>query len=64
MISYLIVKFSLHPDLLSAAGYGEYRPVASNKTEEGRAQNRRVDIVVLNASAEQLEPHRRLTVED
>ena len=28
---------------LSAAGYGESRPVASNSTDEGRAENRRVD---------------------
>jgi chemotaxis protein MotB len=32
---------------LSAAGYAEFHPVASNDTAEGRAQNRRVDLVVL-----------------
>ncbi len=31
---------------LAAAGYGEFRPVANNATEEGRKQNRRVDLVV------------------
>jgi chemotaxis protein MotB len=31
---------------LSAAGYGEFRPVADNATEEGRKLNRRVDLVV------------------
>ncbi len=30
---------------ISTAGYGEAKPVASNKTKEGRAQNRRVDAV-------------------
>jgi len=30
---------------LSTAGYGEYRPVASNASPEGRAKNRRVDII-------------------
>jgi len=34
-------------DRLSAAGYAQYHPVASNDTPEGRAQNRRVDLVVL-----------------
>lgn len=35
------------PDRISAAGYAEFHPVASNDTTEGRAQNRRVDLVVL-----------------
>lgn len=36
------------PERLSAAGYGGFQPVADNSTPEGRAQNRRVDIVILN----------------
>lgn len=35
------------PSHLSAAGYAEYHPVASNATEAGRSRNRRVDIIVL-----------------
>ena len=35
------------PDRLTAAGYAEYHPVASNDTPQGRAENRRVDLVVL-----------------
>jgi len=34
------------PPRLSAAGYGEFHPIAPNDTEEGRKQNRRVDLVV------------------
>lgn len=37
------------PRRLSIAGYGQYHPVASNDTPEGRQANRRVDIVVVNA---------------
>ena len=38
---------ALPADRLSAAGYAEFHPVASNATPEGRAANRRVDLVVL-----------------
>lgn len=34
---------------MSAEGYGETRPVADNSTDAGRAQNRRVDIVIINS---------------
>lgn len=37
---------SIPPERLSAAGYGEFHPAASNDTAEGRAKNRRVDLVV------------------
>ncbi len=56
VVSYLIVKFGLEPNRLSAAGYAEYRPAASNDTDEGRARNRRVDIVVLSPLSAQQEP--------
>ena len=38
---------ALPPGRLSAAGYGEFHPVASNGTPEGRAANRRVDLVIM-----------------
>lgn len=34
------------PERLSAAGFGEFHPIATNDTPEGRAENRRVDLVV------------------
>jgi chemotaxis protein MotB len=42
-----ILDHQFAPARLSAAGYAEYHPVATNDTPEGRAQNRRVDIIVL-----------------
>lgn len=44
------------PNRLSAAGYAEYHPVASNLTAEGRGMNRRVDIVVLGHGLPEDEP--------
>ena len=38
---------AIPPDRISAAGYAEFHPVAPNDTAEGRAENRRVDLVVL-----------------
>jgi chemotaxis protein MotB len=58
ILKYLITKFGFNPELLSAAGYGEMRPVAPNDTPEGKARNRRVDIVILNPAAAQSEPSR------
>jgi len=59
VIAYLTRKFSFEPTRLSAAGYAEFRPVAPNDTPEGRALNRRVDVVVLSEMAEGLEPKAR-----
>lgn len=47
VVQLLIEEHNLDPALVSAAGYSEYRPVASNDTSEGRQQNRRVDVVVV-----------------
>jgi chemotaxis protein MotB len=57
VISHLIVSFGLQPELISAAGYAEYRPCTPNDTEEGKSRNRRVDIVVLNPAAGGAEPN-------
>lgn len=47
VLNLLITRFGIAPQRLSAAGYAKFHPVASNKTIQGRARNRRVDIVVL-----------------
>jgi len=43
----LVDKEGISPQRLSAIGYGEYHPVASNDTKEGRRLNRRVEIVIV-----------------
>lgn len=37
----------IDPTILSAVAYGEYKPVASNDSEEGRAKNRRIEIILV-----------------
>jgi chemotaxis protein MotB len=47
IVRLLIVRDGYPPDHLSAAGYAEYHPIASNANAVGRGMNRRVDIVIL-----------------
>jgi len=47
VLHYLANEQGISPERLSAIGYGEYRPLASNETKDGRKQNRRVEIVIL-----------------
>lgn len=47
----LVQRHGIDPDRLTAIGYGEDRPVASNDTPEGRVRNRRVEIVILPQAA-------------
>jgi chemotaxis protein MotB len=52
---FFIANCGIQPQKLSAVGYGEYRPVADNSTEEGRAKNRRVDIIIVNTKFNNIE---------
>ena len=51
IVKYLASK-GVAPERLAAVGYGEFQPVASNDTEAGRAQNRRVAIMVAKRKME------------
>lgn len=46
VVDYLAANFSIPQEKMISAAYGEYRPVAPNDTAEGRAKNRRIEIVV------------------
>jgi chemotaxis protein MotB len=56
VLMYLVQKHGYNPAVLSAAGYGEYRPIATNSTPQGRSKNRRVDLVVLRSKYAEAEP--------
>ncbi len=46
VLEYMISTANMDPFKLSAIGYGQYHPIESNETEEGRSRNRRVEIIV------------------
>jgi len=48
VVALLVERYGFDPRQISAAGYSQYRPVASNATEEGRKINRRVDLIVVS----------------
>jgi chemotaxis protein MotB len=49
-------RFQISPSRMAVAGYAENSPADTNDTEEGRAHNRRVDLVLLSAGAQSSEP--------
>jgi chemotaxis protein MotB len=46
-VAQILIKSGLQPNKVSAASFAEFRPVASNKDATGRAQNRRIEIVLV-----------------
>lgn len=57
VVRYLLSNFNFKPEKLSATGFAEFRPIAPNSTPEGRALNRRVDVVILSRTEENFEPN-------
>jgi chemotaxis protein MotB len=58
MLELLQSNFHIPADRMAVAGYAENSPADTNDTEEGRAHNRRVDMVVLSAQGMKSEPVR------
>jgi chemotaxis protein MotB len=59
MLDLLEKRFQIPESRLCVAGYAENAPSDTNDTEEGRAHNRRVDVVLLSAEGQASEPHAR-----
>lgn len=53
IVRYFIAK-GINPERLKASGYADTKPIASNATPKGRAQNRRVEVVILNIKGSEL----------
>ena len=56
IVRYFVNNYKFNPARLSAVGYGEYLPISSNSTLEGRAANRRVDVVILSGASKFFQP--------
>ncbi|HOW28475.1 MAG TPA: OmpA family protein [Elusimicrobiota bacterium] len=52
VIEFLVNECGLSPSRFVTAGYGEFRPVAPNNTEAGRAMNRRIEINILRKNVD------------
>ena len=52
VVRYLIERYDFSPEKISAVGYAEHRPIASNDTAENRALNRRIEIIIMKSTKE------------
>jgi len=48
VVGFLVEEYGIDPGRLESAGFGETKPVGDNESKEGRAQNRRVELVLLD----------------
>lgn len=57
----VLVEDGINPERLIAVGYGQYKPVVPNTSEENRKKNRRVDIVIMKSDYNKWEPYSKST---
>ncbi len=56
VLRHLVEKENIDGNRVSSSGYSFYRPIAPNNSSENKQKNRRVDIVILRTSYEEIEP--------
>ena len=52
VLRYLVKVHGFDPSRVAAISYGEFKPIDSNDTEEGRSRNRRVELLIVNNESE------------
>ena len=60
VVRYFTDNYDISSTMISALGYGEYRPVRPNNSIENRAKNRRIDVVLLTMELSLKEPSSQL----
>jgi chemotaxis protein MotB len=63
VLKYLLEELKFDPKRLTAAGYGEWHPVALNDTPENKAKNRRVDLIVRRLDIDEMREWRKKLAE-
>lgn len=56
VVNYLMSIDTVEPQKLVSQGFGEYRPIAPNDTEENKSKNRRVEIIIIRKDADLTDP--------
>ncbi len=63
VLKYLLEELNFDPKRLTAAGFGEWHPVAPNDTPENKAKNRRVDLIVRRLDIDEMREWRKKLAE-
>ncbi|MCX7941192.1 MAG: OmpA family protein [Endomicrobia bacterium] len=63
VLKYLLEELKFDPKRLTAAGFGEWHPVAPNDTPENKAKNRRVDLIVRRLDIDEMREWRKKLAE-